>query len=190
MAILGLKDLVYAVITEENKEETIYGEAKPLGPARAFNLVPSINRAGLNADDAPLFSDVSKGPSAITLDTAYIDNTVEADVLGKKLDKNGGVVDSAEDEAPYIAVGGRSLNARGGYDYFWVYRIKFAPSDENRATKEETPEYQTPTLTGEAIPRLHDGLERYKVWENNPDITDKTVFDTWFKKVTEPLETP
>lgn len=86
MAIKGLKDLHYAIIEKEDNEETVYGDVKPLGPARAFNIVPTINRANLHADDAVLFSDASKGAATITLETAYLDAEVEADLLGKTVD--------------------------------------------------------------------------------------------------------
>lgn len=186
MALKGLKDLHYAIITSEDKEGTTYGEVKPLGPARAFNIQPTVNSASLRADDGPLFSDSAKGDTTITLETAYLDAEVEADLLGKTVDELGGIVDNNSDDAPYVAVGGRALSARGGYEYFWVYRIKFAPGEENKETLEDTPAYQTPNLTGTALPRLHDGEERYKVWENNPKVEDKTVFDTWFDDVVEP----
>lgn len=185
MAIKGLKDLHYAVISEENNEATTYGEVKPLGPARAFSIAPSVNRANLRADDAVLFSDTAKGPSTITLDTAYLDAEVEAELLGKSLDDMGGVTDGSEDDAPYVAVGGKALTARGGYEFFWVYRIKFAPGEENKETLDETPSYQTPNLTGESVPRLHDRKERYKLWEENPNISEgnKAIFDEWFDEV-------
>jgi len=183
MAIKGLKDLHYAIIEKEDNEETVYGDVKPLGPARAFNIVPTINRANLHADDAVLFSDASKGATTITLETAYLDADVEADLLGKTVDELGGVTDASTDDAPYVAVGGRALSARGGYEWFWVYRIKFAPGEENKETEEDTPEYQTPNLEGEAVPRLHDGKERYKLWDGNPKIEDKSIFDGWFDEV-------
>lgn len=188
MAIKGLKNLHYAIIESENKTETQYGKVKELGPARAFNIQPSINRANLRADDGVLFSDSAKGPSTVTLNTAYLDAEVEADLLGKTVDELGGVADSNNDDAPYVAVGGQALSARGGYEWFWVYRIKFAPGEENKETLEETPEYQTPNLEGESVPRLHDGKERYKLWDENPDLTpeDKAIFDTWFDEVVEP----
>lgn len=183
MAIMGLKDLHYAVITSESKTETVYGEVKPLGPAMALNLTPSVNRANLRADDAVLFSDSSKGPIAVTLNTAELDKEVEAEILGKTVHSNGLVSDNADDNPPYIAIGGRALNARGGYDYFWIYRVKLAPAEQNMETKQETPTYQTPSLTGEAIPRLHDGEEKLKAWDKDETIADKTVFDEWFDEV-------
>src|SRR5690625_2872830 len=122
MAIKGLKDLHYAVIESESKEKTEYSEVKPLGPARAFNIAPSVNRANLRADDGVLFSDTAKGPSTVTLNTAYLDAEVEAELLGKTIDELGGVTDGGDDNAPYVAVGGRALSARGGYEWFWVYR--------------------------------------------------------------------
>lgn len=183
MAIKGLKDLVYAKITKEDKAETVYDEVKPLGPAMALNLAPSINRANLRADDAVLFSDAAKGPIAVTLNTAYLEEEVEADILGKELDENGGLTDAVDDDPPYIAIGGRAESARGGYEYFWIYRIKLAPAEENKETKQETPTYQTPNLSGEALPRLHDGAEKYKLWDGNPKITDQSIFDEWFNEV-------
>ncbi|MDY7044036.1 phage tail protein [Virgibacillus sp. M23] len=183
MAIKGLKDLHYAIITAEDDASTTYSEVKPLGPAMALNLAPSVNRANLRADDNVLFSDSAKGAIAVTLNTAYLEKEVEADILGKTIDANGGITDSGDDDAPYIAIGGRALSARGGYEYFWIYRVKLAPAEENKETLQETPAYQTPNLSGEAIPRLHDKAEKYKMWDQDPDITDNTIFDKWFTQV-------
>lgn len=183
MAIKGLKDLHYAIITEEDRDKTVYSEVKPLGPAMALNLSPTVNSANLRADDHVLFTDSAKGPITVTLNTAYLPKEVEADILGKKIAPNGGISDNVNDNPPYIAIGGRAENAQGGYDYFWIYRVKFAPGEENMETKQETPAYQTPNLTGQALPRLHDGEEKFKAWDQDADITDKTMFDDWFKEV-------
>lgn len=183
MAIKGLKNLVYAKITKEDDLQIIYDEVKKFGPAMALNLQPSINRANLRADDKVIFSDSAKGPIAVTVNTAYLEDEVEADVLGKELDENGGLTDSANDDPPYIAIGGMAESARGGYEYFWIYRVKLAPAEENRETKQETPTYQTPNLSGEALPRLHDGKEKYKLWDGSDKVTDPSIFDNWFKEV-------
>lgn len=183
MAVKGLKDLHYAIITEEDKEKTVYGEVKPFGPAMALNLQPSINRGNLRADDAVLFSDSAKGPITVAVNTAYLEKEVEADVLGKTIHLNGGISDNVDDDAPYIAIGGKALTARGGYEYFWIYRVKLAPAEESKETLQETPSYQTPNLTGEAIPRLHDGEEKFKSWDQDPTIADKSIFDKWFDEV-------
>ncbi|WP_099157271.1 major tail protein [Virgibacillus ndiopensis] len=183
MAIKGLSDLHYAVIDSEDKTSTTYGEVKPLGPAMALNLAPAVNRGNLRADDGVLFSDSAKGPTAVTLNTAYLEKEVEADVLGKEIDANGGITDSGDDDAPYIAIGGRALSARGGYEYFWIHRVKLAPAEENKQTQQETPTYQTPNLSGESIPRLHDKSEKYKMWDQDPTITETAIFDEWFNEV-------
>src|SRR5690606_5822165 len=156
---------------------TVYGEIKPLGPAMALNLTPSINRGNLRADDKVLFSDAAKGPIAVTLNTAYLEEEVEADILGKELDVNGGLTDAANDDPPYIAIGGRAESARGGYEYFWIYRVKLAPAEENKETKQDTPTYQTPNLAGEALPRIHDEAEKYKLWDGSDKVTDPTIFE-------------
>lgn len=183
MAIIGLKDLHYAIITSEDKEATVYGEVKPLGPAMALNLEPSVNTENLDADDGVLFSESSKGATSVELNTAYLEEEVEADILGKKLDENGGILDSSDDRAPYIAIAGKSESARGGYEYFWIYRVKLSGGSENKETKGDTPDYKTPNLSGDALPRINDKKERYKIWEKSENVTDPTIFDEWFNDV-------
>ena len=101
MAIKGLKDLHYAIITEESETTTTYSEPKKLGPAMALNLVPSINRGNLRADDGVLFTDAAKGPIAVTLNTAYLEKEVEADILGKTIHPNGTISDNVNDDPIY-----------------------------------------------------------------------------------------
>lgn len=183
MAIKGLDSLHYAIITEENETETVYGEVKRLGPAIALNLVPSVNRANLRADNGTLFSDAAKGPIAVTLNTAYLEKEVEADILGKTIHPNGTISDNVNDNPPYIAIGGKALDARGGEEYFWIYRVKLAPAEDSKETLQETPTYQTPNLSGEAIPRINDGEEKMKLWDGDPTVEDKTIFNEWFNEV-------
>jgi len=182
MAIKGLDKLHYAVITEENEQSTTYGEVKPFGPAMALNLQQTINRGNLRADDKVLFSDSSKGPITVEVNTAYLEKEVEAEILGKTIHDNGLISDNASDNPPYIAIGGRAKSARGGYEYFWIYRVKLAPAEENKQTEQETPTYQTPNLTGEGLPRIHDGEEKTKVWDQDPSITEG-IISAWFEEV-------
>jgi len=183
MAIKGLDMLHYAIITEENSTTTTYGTIKPFGPAMALNLQPTINRGNLRADDKILFSNSTKGPISVSVNAAYLEKSVEADILGKTVDANGGITDTASDNAPYIAIGGRAKSARGGYEYFWVYRVKLAPAEENKQTEQDTPSYQTPNLTGEGLPRINDGFEKYKLWDQDPDVVNKSIIDEWFNEV-------
>lgn len=188
MAVIGLKDLHYAKIESESKKETEYSEVKPFGPAMALNLSPSSNDEDLYADDAVLFSESSKGPTTVEVNTAYLEEEVEADVLGKQIDDNGGIVDSNDDQPPYIAIGGKAKSARGGYEWFWIYRVKLKPGEDNKSTKQDTPEYQTPSLEGKSLPRLHDGREKYKLWDQNEKLKDgeSGIFDNWFDEVIDP----
>lgn len=188
MAIIGLKDLHYAKIEEESKDETKYGDVKGLGPAISLSLEPSSNDEDLYADDAVLFSESAKGATSVELNTAYLENEVESDILGKEMDENGGIVDSKDDKPPYIAIGGRAESAQGGYEWFWIYRVKLTPNEESKQTKEDTPDYQTPTISGKSLPRLHDGKEKYKLWDENEKLKDgdKAIFDNWFEEVIDP----
>jgi len=128
MAIIGLSDLHYAVILEEDKDKTVYGEVKPLGPAQALGLQPNVNRANLRADDGVLFSEVSEGPLTVTVNTSYLDPEVEAEILGKEIDERGGITDTDNDNPPYIAVGGRADECS------WRVRLFLVTSSETFKT--------------------------------------------------------
>src|SRR5699024_12858142 len=159
MAVIGLKDLHYAKIESESKEATEYSEVKPFGPAMALNLSPSSNDEDLFADDAILFSESAKGPTTVEVNTAYLEEKVEADVLGKQIDGHGGIVDGVDDAPPYIAIGGKAKSARGGYAWFWICRDKIKPGEDNKSTQQDTYKDQTPKFKGTTLSHPHNAPE-------------------------------
>lgn len=183
MATYGLLDLHYAIIESEDSSGTTYGEVKPIAPAMNVGITRTVNRANLRGDNAVRYTAASKGPATITLGTTELPKQVEADLLGKTIAPNGLLVEGDDDKPPYVAIGFRADDARGGYLYVWLYRVQFSVGESTYETKQETPAYQAPVLTGESIPRLDNGKREAALWDGDPDVTDSTIFDEWFTTV-------
>lgn len=183
MATYGLKDLHYAIIDSEDETSTTYSEPKPIAPAMDVGIQRTVNTANLRGDNAVKYTASSKAPATITLNVTELPKQVEADLLGKKIAENGLLIESDEDESPYVAFGFKANDARGGFKYIWLYRVKFNVGESTYATKQETPEFNNPTLTGTSIGRLHDGAREASLWDGDESVTDQTIFDEWFNKV-------
>ncbi|MDQ0158960.1 major tail protein [Alkalibacillus salilacus] len=183
MPTYGLKDLHYAVIESEDDSSTTYTEPKKIAPAINVTISRSVNRANLRGDNQVLFSESAKGPATVSINTTDLPKEVEAELLGKEVADNGVLLEGDEDKAPYVAIGFKADDARGGHKFVWVYRIKFGVGESTFETKQETPTFQTPTIEGESIARLDNGKREAVLWDGDENVTDETIFDEWFNEV-------
>lgn len=144
---IGLKDLYYAIITEEDGVES-YGTPKKLAEAMTADLSVNTADATLYADDA-LSEDVSEFTScSLSLGIKELTNEALKDLLGQEVD-DGGVLYAGEgDEPNLVAVGFRAKKMGGKYRYIWLQRGKFKVPNESFATKGEGITFNTPTIEG------------------------------------------
>lgn len=188
MAKIGLKNIYVAKITAEDEETgTTYDTPRKISKAMTAGVEPAFESATLHGDDvAQEILEVLTGV-AVTIGINDLNAADYAYLMGKTVDSNGGVLDSQNDEAPYVAVGYEVPLTKGGKRMTWLYKGKFSVPSEEDVTKQGTPSFQTPTITGNFITRL-DGKWRYRVDANE---TNATVISSWFNAVQEPpIPTP
>lgn len=111
-------------------------------------------------------------------------------LIGVKIDSNGVIVSSAEDNATPVAVGFRAKKADGKYRYFWLYRVKFGVPGTSLQTKGDSITFSTPTIEGTVMRRnkLNEtGKHPWKVevTEGETGVTSD-VISSWFSSVYEP----
>lgn len=184
---IGVKDL-YAF--ELDAETDVSGATAPtygtpFRIAKAINigLTPQKAEASLYADDGLDEYISSTTAYDISINTNTLEPAIEAQLLGKKVDSNGGISTTTEDVAPLFAVAFRSLRSDGSYEFRVVYKVRFSAFDESYNTKGENIEFQTPTFTGRASARDYDGRYDFKLIGT---AANKTVTDAWFTTVQEP----
>lgn len=166
MAIVGLKDVVYCIMTDEENE--IYSiEVKKLAGAIDMSIQPSVDVAELYADDGLDESASEFSKASISFQIKDIPTEAKCELLGHTYTKFGGAVKKGTDQAPYVAIGFKSKLSKGGYRYKWLTKVKFTLPDEAHKTKGEKLEFQTPTINGTAMRRKRD-----EVWEDERDTTN------------------
>jgi phi13 family phage major tail protein len=177
---VGLDKIYYAKMNDEVAET--YDAPKPIPGGITANLSPTTNSTTLYADNQAWASATAFGGMEVELNVVDLPKDAQIDLLGSEADANGVLIESSSDNAPYVALGFRALKANGQYRYIWLYKGKFAPSDEEYATKEDAPEFQTPTVSATFLPRQTDGEWRAKADSDDTSIT-AGVITNWFASV-------
>lgn len=158
MANIGLKNLLFGVLTETNGVAT-YGSA--VKPAKAISCSVSItnNEAKLYADDALAESDTSFQSGTVSLGIDNNDLEVMATLLGHTYSNNH-IERKSTDLAPYVGLGRIiTMMVNGSYKYKveFLCKVKFAEPSAEENTKGESLEFGTSTIEGQ-IATLASGL--------------------------------
>lgn len=186
---IGLKDLYYALLTSDDDSGAVYESPKKISQAISVTVTPTVNPATLYADDGASETASSLGETNVALNTKDIPKAVQADLLGHTVNSDGVLIRSAEDNAPYVAVGFRSVKTNGSYRYVWLYKGKFQPQTQNYQTGGGTPAFQTPTINGVFVKRDYDSQWQVEVDADDTLVTDQTVITNWFTAVYEETAT-
>lgn len=179
---VGLDSIYYAIMTDETDE--IYDTPNRLAGAISATITPTTNSETLYADDQADEVANSLGDITVELNVKDLPPAILADLIGSKVDANGVLLENKNDYAPYIALGFRSRKSNGKFRYYWLYKGKFQPTEEEFQTKEDTPSFQTPTITGTFLPRAKDGQWRARVDSDDP-MVPASVISNWFAAVYE-----
>ena len=180
MARIGLTNLWYSHLTESADGTATYDEAKTFGKAVSCSVEITNNEAKLYADDTVAESDTSFASGKMTLGVADDDPTIFSDVLGHEIRKDGEVVKSGTDVAPYIGVGRiitKMVNGVYKYKAEFIYKVKFSEPSADDNTKGESVEFSTPKIEG-VISALSD---ENNTWGVSKTFTTKSDALTWLK---------
>lgn len=177
---VGLKDLYYAIQTQDDTG-VAYATPVKIAGAITAKVSPKTDTETLYADDGPAETasalgqiDVEINPKDISLDdqAALLGHTVTGGVIYKK----------STDIAPYVAIGFKSIKSNGKYRYVWLYKGRFETPEQEYQTKEDKPNFQTPTLKGTFIKRDYDSAWQKIADEDHPDYV-ASIGTNWFTAV-------
>lgn len=182
-SLIGFDKCHYAVCTETDFKET-YAVPKAAPGAISISIKPSIDSSTLYADDGAFEEASALGAIDVELVLADMDFTMQAEVLGHKY-VDGVLTRASNDIQPYLALGGRSLKSNGKYRYFWLVKGKLSVPEQDRQTKGESVEYNSPTFTGKFLKRNTDNVWLMEADEDSADIGAEVIAN-WFKAVPVP----
>ena len=179
MAGIGLKNFKYAKL---NLDGQTYGTVKTLAGAIECKVTLDLTEASLYADDA-LKEQVSLFKSG-TL-TAGIDDdndSVFAELLGKTVDEQTGVVTSNTEDLPiYVGFGhivSKIVNGEKKYKVKFFPKVKFKPFIPDSKTKGDSLEFTTPSVEATIFENDNGDWEKHSVCSTESEAN--TLLESFF----------
>jgi len=185
--LIGVSNVCFAkLLTDETTGTTYETEVHEAPGVIEVALTANVTNEVLGADNVTAYDILnSLDGFDLSLTMASLGDEGTAFLLGNTIDSNGVRLENAEDVAPYVAMGLKTMRSDKSYDYMWLYKGKFAPSDQTFRTREKgTVNWQTPTLTASFAPRASDKNIRGVVNDKSEKAAE--VIGTFFQQVYEP----
>ena len=182
----GVEKAYYAILTQDGENPT-YEKAKYLPGLREISVTANEEQATIYAENRLYDSENSLGEIEVTLDFASIDTSDYAALFGKKLAQSGGIIESADDQPPYIALMVEKTLSGGVKEYLTLFKGKLSLPEDKAKTKEGKTEYQTVSLSGIFMP-LENGIWKHSVKTTDADFDAEIHDKSWGKTVTIPTE--
>lgn len=189
--LIGCENVVFCRVDEDSATGTTYeSDIKSAPGVIEIAITPQVTNEQFGADDIAVYESVT-GLDAleVSLTIASLGADAKAYLLGSSVDANGVLIDNAEDQAPYVAMGFKAPRSDGSMDYIWLYKGKFAHSEEKFRTKEKSKvNWQNPTLKAVFMPRVSDKALRAVVNSSNTAATSviSGFFSTVYQNSTNP----
>ena len=188
---VGLRDLYYALVTQDDASAYAAGTPAYLAPAVTANLAPAVNTETIYADDGPFENIVSEGATEIEMEVTEIPLQQLAQITGVVYDPTTGAMLDNGGTPPEVALGFRAKKSNGSYKYYWFLKGKFTKPSEEKQSDSDTPNPKMAKLKFTALKTVYqwtmdttvDGVKRVVVDE---DVPGTTVVADWFDNVVVP----
>lgn len=180
----GVEKAYYAILSADGATPT-YETAKYLPGLREISVTANEEQATIYAENRLYDSENSLGQIEVTLDFASIDTPDYVALLGKKVAADGGIIESVDDQPPYIALMVEKTLSGGVKEYLTLFKGKLSIPEDKAKTKEGKTEYQTVSLSGIFMP-LENGIWKHSVKTTDDGFNAEIHATKWGKTVAIP----
>lgn len=176
----GLSNVYYSIITYGENDAITYGAPVRIPGGVNLSLSAEGDTNTFYADDVAYFTSATNNGYSGDLEVALIPDSFKTDVLGETLEQSSGVYyeysnATQKEFALLFEFQGDESATR-----HCMYRCTASRPDVASATKAESIEPQTETLSITAMPRIADKLTKAKC------PAGASAYNNWFTAVTEP----
>ncbi|RXI57413.1 major tail protein [Clostridium tetani] len=180
--IVDLKKLYVAKVLTDG-ETTTFDAPKYFEGVKEISLKPKINSDEFYAEGMLWLSETTLANIDVEIDITDLKKEEEAFLLGHKLAEEGGIIRSANDKAPEVALLYKAIKGNGKARYGIMYKGIFTISDEDYKGKEGKANFQSKKLKATFAP-LHSN----EMWNWKVDEEDGMTDEKFFKSVIIPTE--
>lgn len=177
---INIKNVVYALLISDAAEGVEYGPVKSLGKSMQIQVTPSLATGVLYGDGLQSENIAKMNGIAIAVDVNKVKIENRAELLGHEF-KNGVLIETAGDEAPYIALGYEVEGTNKCNELVWILKGRTQPFNSAVQQSTDSINFSTDSLTINFIPRDKDQELRYFADTANAELTEKQITD-WFSK--------
>lgn len=184
MAIKGVAFACFAKGTYTDGTAPVYSNGKQFAKLVSANVSFTRSNAKLYADNVLDLVDAGITGGSISIDTSYLDDDDQVDVLGMTKGEDGVVYETDDD--PPIGGFGYVITEEddAGVDHYIgyiVYKAQFALNEQNANTRGESTEFQTHSLEGTFMGARVDNSGKIK-FRAHKDCTTETAALAWVKE--------
>lgn len=183
MAIIGIKHLVYAPITNYTVGSApTYGAGAILSKITKADKSPNVSDAAFYADDCKVEEDHTVTDGTITIGVADLSQDVQKGIFGNTVETEATIkvlTKAVDDVAPYVGVGyiiPKKVNGSRVFEATWLYRVMFKEPSKSAETKGETLSFQ-----GQEIEGSFSAVEGWKggAYESTAEFPTEAAAITW-----------
>jgi phi13 family phage major tail protein len=190
-SLIGVDNLYYALVTQDDSSGYVAGTPKYLAPLANIAIKPKASMKTQYFDNIPMDSLFAEGESEGDIEIQGLPLDVKAELLGKTYDAVNGRLYDDGGTPPYVALGFRSQKSDGTFKYYWYLKGQFSPPDDEAATKKAEPDPKSAKMKLTALYTTYlfnvDGVNSRSVKKTEGD-TALTAFSAtgWFSSVQVP----
>lgn len=178
---INVKNLKYAVITEDTATSYTTGDIKTFAKAMQVQITPTVATGTLYGDGAKQEDLAKLTGVTLQVDANKIPIEVKAEVNGNEYE-NGVLQENKDDQAQDIAVGFEVEQTNNKRELIWLYKGKVQPFANTVQQATDNINFSTDTLTINFIPRELDGNIRAIADTANAEFTE-VMADAFLTKV-------
>lgn len=178
----GLKNIYYAVLTKDDDTGATYDTPKKLGRARKATITKETETVTVYGDNVAVATKTRLKSLGLSIETTDIPVKDQAILLGHSYNSSTGVMTAkGDDSAPYVAILFEATKLTGGSIFYKLAKGKFAESNEEMATQEESMSPTSPSLDGTFIAREYDDVIYTKA--DSAESISATVTSNWYDSI-------
>lgn len=179
--VVGLERLYVAKLLTDDITGATFDVPKYFAGIKEIGIKPKVNSDEFYAENQLWLSETTLANIDVEIDITDLTNEDEAMLLGHKIATEGGIIKSADDIAPEVALLYKANKGNGKARYGIIYKGKFSIGDEDFKGKEGKANFQSKKLKATFAPLHSNSMWSYKIDEEQG--MDDTKF---FAKVTVP----
>lgn len=180
----GVEKAYFAILNEDG-DIPDYGAVSYLQGLQEFSIVANEESSSIYAENRVWETENSLGEIEVSLTFASILTEDYVALLGKSLGVGGGIIETVNDQAPYIALMLEKTLSGGVKEYLTLFKGRLRIPEDVARTKEGATEFQVKTLAGTFM-ALNNGLWKHVVRTDDHSFQANTHSNTWGKTVVVP----